>query len=160
MMGKSWSLEKTAGWPGMMRRYLSVRDHLRPPGIVGFNVAGDPQDFRFFRYAFGSCLLGDGYFSFTDQRAGYSSVPWFDEYEVRLGKAIDPAPSAPWSNGVYRRRYEHAMVLVNPDGVARSVSPGPGWRRLKGRQAPTVNSGERADEISLAPRDAIVLVRE
>lgn len=160
LMGKSWSLERTAGWAAMMKRYLGVKANLRPPAIVGFNVAGEPGDYRLMRYALGSCLLGDGYFSYTDDRAGYSSVPWFDEYDVRLGKALDPPQTDAWSNGVYRRRYERAMVLVNPDATPRTVAPGPGWRRFKGQQAPAVNSGEAADEVTLAPRDAIVLVKD
>jgi hypothetical protein len=40
LMGKSWSLERTAGWAAMMKRYLGVKANLRPPAIVGFNVAG------------------------------------------------------------------------------------------------------------------------
>jgi hypothetical protein len=160
LMGKSWSLERTAGWGAMMKRYFDVKANLRPPGIVGFNVAGEAGDYRLMRYALGSCLLGDGYFSYTDDRAGYSSVPWFDEFDVRLGKAVDPPQTGAWSDGVYRRRYEHGMVLVNPDVVARTVAPGPGWSRFKGRQAPAVNSGEAAAEVTLAPRDAIVLVKD
>jgi hypothetical protein len=160
LMGKSWSLERTQGWGAMMKRYLGVRDNLRPPAVVGFNVAGDPRDLQFMRYALGSCLLGDGYFSFTDEKAGYSSVPWFDEYDLKLGKALEPPPTQAWSNGVYRRRYEKALVLVNPAGVARTVAPGPGWRRFKGAQAPAVNSGVPAAEVTIGARDAIVLVKD
>jgi hypothetical protein len=160
LMGKSWSLERTAGWSAMMKRYHDVKANLRSPAIVGFNVAGEPGDYRLMRYGLGSCLLGDGYFSYTDDRAGYSSVPWFDEYDVRLGKAVEPPQTAAWSNGVYRRRYERGMVLVNPEVVPRTVAPGPGWRRFKGQQAPAVNSGTAAAEVTLAPRDAIVLVKE
>ena len=160
LMGKSWSLERTAGWAAMMKRYFDVKANLRPPAIVGFNVAGELNDYRLMRYALGSCLLGDGYFSYTDDRAGYSSVAWFDEYDVRLGKAVDPPQTQAWSNGVYRRRYEHGMVLVNPDVMPRTVAPGPGWRHFKGKQAPAVNSGAAAAEVTLAPRDAILLVKD
>jgi hypothetical protein len=160
LMGKSWSLERTAGWTGMMKRYLSVRQNLVAPAIVGFNVAGDPADTRFFRYAFCSSLMGDGYFSFTDAKAGYSSVPWFDEYETRLGKAVDPPQETAWSNGVYRRRYEHALALVNPGPSARTVTLEPGWRRMRGKQAPAVNDGSKATELTLGPADGILLVRD
>ena len=40
----------------MMKRYLGVKGNLRPPGIVGFNVAGEPGDYRLMRYALGSSL--------------------------------------------------------------------------------------------------------
>jgi hypothetical protein len=159
MMGKSWSLETWAGWRRMMDRYLNVVAHLREPRLTVFNVAGRPDDFRFFRYAFGSCLLGDGYFSFTDDAKGYSSVAWFDEYEARIGKPLEPPPRTPWMNGVYRRRYEQAWVLVNPDTSQRAVSVDSGWRRLRGRQAPAVNDGRPVSELILPARDGLLLVK-
>ena len=66
LMGWSWSLETRAGWGKMMERYRAVLQNTRPPKIVGFNVHGSPVDYRFFRYAYASCLLDDGYFSFSD----------------------------------------------------------------------------------------------
>ena len=115
-------------------------------------------------------VVGDRLYAVTDRRgklgSGKTSRRFrrleglFDEYDVRLGKALDPPQTDAWSNGVYRRRYERAMVLVNPDVTPRTVAPGPGWRRFKGQQAPTVNSGQAAEEVTLAPRDAIVLVKD
>src|SRR5712692_5595649 len=64
MMGEGWSLETWAGWPAMMARYRAVLRNTRSPKIVGFNVSGTVNDYRFFRYAYTSCLLDDGYFSF------------------------------------------------------------------------------------------------
>jgi hypothetical protein len=159
LMGKSWSIEKRLGWQAAMERYRTVRTNLRPPAIVGFNVWGRADDYRFMRYALASCLLGDGYFSFTDERVGYKSVPWFDEYDVRLGRALEPMPVAAWSNGVYRRRYEHAMVLVNPQPTPRSVTVEPGWRRLRGSQAPEVNDGSDARTFTMRAGDGLILVR-
>jgi hypothetical protein len=77
-------------WHGMMERYHKVFENLISPRIVGFNVAGNPHDYRFLRFALSSRLMNDGYFSFTDIERGYSTVPWFDEYEVKLGKPLDP----------------------------------------------------------------------
>ena len=159
IMGKSWSLETWAGWRRMMQRYFGVMPHLKPPKMVGFNVWGKPDDYRFLRYALTSCLLGEGYFSFTDDKAGYSSVPWFDEYEVPLGNVVDAPTLEPWDNGVYRRRFDKAMVLVNPETSPRPVKLDSGWKRFKGRQAPEVNNGEAAREFMLPPRDGLVLVR-
>jgi hypothetical protein len=122
MMGYSWSLHAREGWHGMMARYHAVFSNLAPPRIVGFNVAGDSRDYRLLRFALGSCLMNDGYFSFTDQAKGYGSVPWFDEYDVKLGNAIDPPQDVPWMDEVYRRRFQHGMVLVNPGMQARRVA--------------------------------------
>ena len=62
-----------------MARYRAVLANTRPPRIVGFNVSGTADDYRFFRYAFTSCSLDDGYFSFTD-RTRVLQRAWFDEY--------------------------------------------------------------------------------
>jgi hypothetical protein len=158
-MGKSWSIVNQ-GWAVMMKRYFDTTSNLQAPAVVGFNVWGSPTDYRFFRYAFTSCLLGNAHFSFTDSAAGYSSVPWFDEYEVAFGAPVDAANYAVWSNGVYRRRDEHAMVLVNPNGDARTVTVDPGWRRVLARQDASVNNGMTVTTLTLQPKDGIVLVRD
>ena len=141
LMGERWSIESRAGWGAMMQRYRAVLANTRAPHLVGFNVHGDPRDERFFRYAYASCLLGDGYFSFTDKSKGYSSVPWFKEYEIELGKAASPPPEAPWRNGVWRRDFERGVALVNPAASAKSV---------------TLESGL---QLRLRAKDGIVLAR-
>ena len=160
MMGYAWSIEKWGGWGKMMALYHSVYPHLAAPAIVGFNVAGKPDDYRFFRFAYTSSLMDDGYFSFTDENAGYSSVPWFDEYDVKLGSAVDGPQTSPWQNGVYRRLFEHGMVLVNPTLHPVSVNVGPGYKRFSGRQDPAVNCGCPAKQLTIPPEDGIVLIRQ
>jgi hypothetical protein len=157
LMGERWSMETWAGWDAMMQRYRAVLRHTRQPKIVGFNVHGNPADLRFFRYAYASCLLEDGYFSFTDKARGHSSVPWFDEYEHRLGRALAPPPAAAWRDGVWRRDFEHGVVLVNPANTAKTVALEPGLRRLAGRQAPAVNDGGAASSLRLPAKDGVVL---
>jgi hypothetical protein len=160
LMGKSWSLERWSGWRKMMERYHRVFENLAPPRMVGFNVAGDISNYRFFRYAFTSCLMDDGYFSYTDEKVGYSSVPWFDEYDIRLGKAIDPPQTAAWRADIFRREFENGLVLLNPTGLAKKVKLEPGWKRFMGKQAPEVNNGMGVNEITVQPKDGIVLVRQ
>ena len=161
LLGKSWSIGRVGGpgWSAMMARYFTTTANLRAPAMVGFNVWGDPGDYKFFRFAFTSCLLGNGHFSFTEDAKGYSSVPWFDEYEAALGAPVDAASYAVWSNGVVRRRYERAMVLVNPSSEPRTVTIEPGWRRLLAKQDPVSNNGQPVSSLTLASRDGIILVR-
>jgi Hypothetical glycosyl hydrolase family 15 len=158
-MGESWSIETWAGWPAMMARYRAVLRNTRSPKIVGFNVSGGADDYRLFRYAYASCLLDDGYFSFTDKAKGYSSVPWFDEYNHKLGKALSVPPTAAWSQGVWRRDFQNGVVLVNPTSETRTVNVESGLRRLAGTQDPAVNSGSAVSQVSIRPKDGIVLRR-
>ena len=159
LMGPGWSLEVRNGWNAMMERYRAVLRNTRAPRIVGFNVQGNPADYRFFRYAYASCLLADGYFSFTDAARGYSSVPWFDEYDFKLGTALAGAPLAPWSQDVWRRDFQNGVVLVNPADAPRTVRLGPGLLRIVGKQDPATNNGSAAVAVTLAPKDGIVLRR-
>jgi hypothetical protein len=160
MMGKSWSLETIYSWQVMMERYFTVTANLKPPALTAFNVWGEVNDYRFFRYAFASCRLADAHFNFTDNAAGYTSVPWFDEYEVSFGAPVDAPTLLPWSNGVHRRRFQNAMVLVNPNPDARTVAIEPGWRRLLALQDPVTNDGTPVSQLTLGPREGLVLVRQ
>lgn len=159
LMGHRWSLATWAGWDRMMQRYHAVFANLAPPKLVGFNVAGNPKNYRFFRYAFTSCLLDNGYFSFSDKRHLYATLPWFDEYNVRLGFPIDPPQTAPWRDGVYRRRFQNGVVLVNPTKRPATVTLY-GYQHFLGQQDPRVNNGQPVTHVRLAPEDGVVLVKQ
>lgn len=159
LMGKSWSIERRRGWTAMMARYRAAIANTRSPRIVGFNVWGDPADQRFFRYAYTSCLLDDGYFSFTDNAASYSSVPWFAEYDFRLGRAVSPPPTTAWSNEVWRRDFEHGVVLVNPSSFSRVVVVEGELRPLPVEAVGRNPDDLAAGRIVLEGRDGVVLSR-
>jgi hypothetical protein len=165
MIGESWSLETWSTWHDMMSRYRAVIANTAAPHLVLFNAHGDIDDFATVRYGLSSCLMDDGYFSYTDSSVGYSCVPWFDEFGVDLGAAVDPPQQTAWRNGIYRRRFERGMVLVNPKGNgARAVTMDEaGYRRLAGSQAPLVNSGAvvpRDATVTLEERDGLLLLKE
>lgn len=159
VIGLSWSIEKNKGWAAMMRRYRSLMQNTRSPHLVGFNVKGTLTDFQRMRYGLASCLLDDGYFCYTDEATGYSSVPWFDEFDCKLGRATSAPPTEAWTGGVWRRDFEHGVVLVNPTQSSVTVEVGPGLRRLRGTQDGAVNNGTVVTSVVLASRDGIVLAR-
>jgi hypothetical protein len=160
IIGQSWSIETWGGWDAMMARYRTVLKNLQPPAMVGFNVMGALTDYRLFRYGYTSCLMDDGYFSYTDAATVYNSVPWFDEYEVKLGTAVDVPQIVAWQNGVYRRAFANGLVLLNPTKTARTVTMETGWKRFTGTQAPTLNNGTAVTTLTLQAKDGIVLVRQ
>lgn len=159
LIGKSWSMERWKGWEIMMDRYHATMKHTAPPHIVGFNVHGRVNDYQRMRYGLASCLMDNGYFNYTDENVGYGSVPWFDEYDVELGKPVDPPPVQPWQKTVYRRRFEHGQVLVNPSTTPQSVTIEAGYRRITGSQAPNVNDGTGVSLITLPGKDGIILLK-
>ncbi|MET0983986.1 MAG: putative glycoside hydrolase, partial [Steroidobacteraceae bacterium] len=161
MIGQSYSPEKWGSWNIMLSWYRKTMATLGEPKLGVFNQHGDPADYQTFRYGFASCLMDDGYYSFTVHGQGYSGVQWFDEYDVKLGKAISSPSTSAWKNGVYRRDFEKGIVLVNPKGNGpQTVTIESGFKRFSGKQAPSVNNGADVSTVTLQERDGIVLVRK
>lgn len=160
LIGTSWSMERWQGWGKMMSRYHETMAHTAPPHLVGFNVWGKKDDYQRMRYGLSSSLMDNGYFCYTDEKVGFSSVVWFDEYDLDLGAAIDPPAIKPWRNGIYRRNFEKGTVLVNPNGSPASVTLEPRYKRFKGTQAPEVNNGLPVQNIILPGKDGIILIRD
>jgi len=152
LMGKSWSIERRQGWKAMMARYHGAVKNTLEPKMIVFSVLGKKNDYRFFRYAFTSSLLDNGYFSFSEIDKGYSSVPWFDEYDVELGAPVEPAVFNVWKNGVYRRHFEKGMVLVNPGYRSREIFLESGYFKIM--------DGKAAHKIILRPKDGLVLIKQ
>jgi hypothetical protein len=153
--GPTWATESYGGWKLMMKGYQTlVENSLHRAAIL--NIHGDKFDYQTLRYGLASALMGDGYFSYSD---GYSDVLWYDEFDVDLGLAIDPLQTSPWKQGVYMRRFEGGMAIVNPKGNGtQSVSIPSGYRRIDGVQDPATNNGAAVSTVTLADRDGIILV--
>jgi hypothetical protein len=159
-MGASYAIERRQGWAAAMALYRTAKANLAPGGIVSVNVHGAADDYRLLRYSLASCLLDDGYFSYSDSAAGYSSVTWFDEFDAPLGGARSGPPAAPWQNGVWRRDYAGGAALVNPTGAPVTVTVEAGFRKLAGHQVSAVNDGQPATRITLGAKDGIILLRD
>jgi len=74
---------------------------------------------------------------------------WFDD--VRLQEGRSPV--------VYRRDFRNGVVLVNPDSMPTQVPLEAYFRKIKGSQAPTINSGAYVASVTLPPQDGIILLR-
>jgi len=159
-MGLSWSQETWSTWEAMMKQYQVTLANARDRLLV-MTVHGDATDYAMMRYGLTSCLLDDGYFYYTTIDTEYRSALWFDEYDIDLGRAIDPPQFSAWQNGVYRRRFQNGMVLVNPKGNGtRTVQIEPGYSHFSGSQDSVMNNGRSATSVTLAARDGVILVKD
>lgn len=163
------SIEADKGWETVRTFYKWTMSYLKQPKLVIFNVKGDPTDYRFFRYAFATCLMNDGYFDFSPNgEFNFGTVQWFDEFDLAgqsdtswLGQAVSAPPEQPWRNGVYRRNFMNGMALVNPRGNGEvTIEVEAGFFRIDGNQDSRVNNGQPASSITLADGDGILLVRD
>lgn len=158
-MGRRWSVATRRGWTAAMARYRTTLADVRPGGFVAVGVEGAVNNYRLMRYGLASCLMDDGYFCYSDPKSGYSGVPWFDEYDVPLGRAISSPPRYPWQHGVWRRDFAGGVALVNPSDSPVTVTLEPGLRRFSGKQDPAVNNGRPVTRLTVGARDGIILVR-
>ena len=159
-IGKPYSAESRYGWQAMMSQYDTDMSVVSEPKLVIFNQWGSPADYQAFRYGFASCLMNDGYYSFTSNTGGYHGVVWFDEYNAMLGEPTMPPPTAPWQNGVWRRDFADGIALVNPKGNGeQTVTLGGTFVHLAGSQDPAVNNGQRVTTVTLKDRDGLILLR-
>ncbi len=158
-IGKSWSIETWSGWANMLAQYRKVMSASAAPKLVIFNQWGSSTDYQGMRYGLGTCLLDDGYYSFTDNNAGYYGVVWFDELDQSLG-AAQAAPTAAWQKGVWRRDFDNGIVLVNPKGNGpQTVTLETSYVKIKGTQDPATNSGQTVTTVTLKDRVGIMLLR-
>jgi hypothetical protein len=61
---------------------------------------------------------------------------------------------------VYRRDYEHGIVLVNATGQPQTIALGGEFVKIDGVQDRSVNDGSRVTEVTLGAYDGVILLRE
>jgi hypothetical protein len=159
MMGKSWSLERRRGWDGMMTVYRSALANTAAPHDVVLQVCNtDAVDHRQLRFGLASAMLEDGWFAYTV--TGLKPPFFADEYSAPIGKPVERPPKAASPSGIWLRRYANGMVLVNPGPDEASIQIEAGYRRLSGKQDPTVNNGQAVRSVKLGARDGLLLVKQ
>jgi len=120
--------------------------------------------YRQMRYGLASTLLGDGYFSFDSGDQDHAQTWWYDEYEVKLGKATGQASnlldagSSVMKAGLWRRDFERGVAIVNSTAtVQKYVFKNEEFEKIDGRQDRLVNDGSRVNWIKLEPYDGVIL---
>jgi hypothetical protein len=104
-------LEEARSTEAMGKRFLAI-------------TQAEPTDTRAMRYGWASALLdGNGHTAFlTGDTTGYNAEAWSSEYEVALGEPTAEATEI--GAGVWARRFQDGLVLVNPSSAAAQVSFG------------------------------------
>ncbi|HEX5787881.1 MAG TPA: SdrD B-like domain-containing protein, partial [Woeseiaceae bacterium] len=77
------------------------------------------------------------------------TIVWADS--IYVFKGADP--------NVFSREFENGMVVANATASSKTISVGSNFRRIKGNQDGTVNNGQNVTSVTLAPYDAVLLVR-
>ena len=155
-------------WKTVMTRYRRYIQYFLDPKLLMFVVQGDPDNYRFFRYTFATCLMNDGFYDYVPHgKYQYGTVEWFDEFDLAgtastswLGKALTSPPRSEWKKGVWRRDFEGGIALVNPLGNGtQTITVEKGFVRISGKQDQKVNNGRPVDTLTIPEGDGIILVR-
>jgi len=164
------------GWSESMRAYFRILERAAQPVITILNSntrnTGRQTDFRSVRFGLTSALLGGGYYSFDFGDTDHAQRWWYDEYEAYLGQPQGKAFRVEGDGGasrradvgdfppsVYRREFEHGIVVVNATDAERRVTFDEEFERVRGTQDPVTNDGSIISEITLPPFDGAILLR-
>jgi hypothetical protein len=84
----------------------------------------DARDMTARGFVLGTYLLIKGTHTFINMWIG-GEPQWFPEYGVDLGRALTPPPKSIDAlripGGLYERRYQHGVVVVNPGTQTRTL---------------------------------------
>ncbi len=129
--------------------------------------AGFTPNYRKMRFGLTTALLYDGFFSYEMNTNGHGELclMWFDEYDNAgagrgyLGTPLGAAQQVVSGQDVWRRDFSNGISLVNATAVTQTIPLGGTFQKIRGTQVPAVNDGSLVSQITLAPRDGIVLLK-
>ena len=162
-------LTESAGSGARQPRYAMTISTRGAPG-------GSAEEYRRARYHLTATLLQDGYWApMVDSK--YGELSYYDELDGGgLGRGYLGLPhisnpnfdrlNTPFADGlgvvaagVYRRDFEHGVVLHNAGTTSQTITFEEPLRLLAGRQAPDVNTGQVVGSLALGGGDGRILVR-
>ena len=156
------------GWTGGMEKYIDVMKRGASPSLVVINTkssTGLVTDERAMRFGLASTLMDNGFFSFDAGVFSHAEIWWYDEYGVALGKPVGKRQnlkkpsSTTIEAGVWRRDFENGIVLLNSTDRTQTIRLADAYEEITTTQEPTTNDGNIVTSATLAPYDAILLLR-
>lgn len=160
--------EANGSWAGLMNTLQQNKISNLSPELYIFNSntnnTGNQADYKTMRFGLGSSLLTDNvYFSFDYGNKDHGQIWWYDEYDAKLGAPAGAAASANGSvnftGDIWRRDFEHGLVLVNASPDSKTVDLGGDYERIIGTQDTVVNDGGVDNTAIISSKDAIILYK-
>lgn len=161
--------EGNGSWEASMYQYLNrLPGKNQSPAIYVINTTtnntGRMNDYKKMRFGLTSTLLGDGYFSFDYGDQSHEQLWWYDEYDIKLGRAqssyynlLEPENKAV-KPGLWRRDFDNGVAIVNSTSKDQLfVFKHEQFEKIKGTQDLNINNGTKVNYIKLAPQDGIIM---
>jgi len=169
-VGQSWSPYQYGGWSTLMTWYLSEAANLASPQLQEVGACASGTDYATFRFILGATLMGNGFLAYNNGDSyGTGSSLWYDEYNVLLGSALEPAATSTsstysagvstglYQNGVWRRDFTNGIALVNSTSSTQTVTLGGTFYEIAGTQDSTHNAGTAVTSVTINATDGYVL---
>ena len=93
--------------------------------------------------------MDGGYFGFDRGDCLHGQLWWLREYDVDLGQPLAAYEVNRYGEGVYSRKFEHGLVIVNPSDKDVSVKTDTSFL--------DASTGVRANEFLVPTNDARIL---
>jgi hypothetical protein len=159
-------------WEDIMRLLLLNQQAVKTPEIFFINSnTGNTGivDYKQMRYGLTSAMLGGAFFGYDFGEVSHSQLWIFDEFETYLGRVVD-APKDELNGrsslsstdiypSVWSREFQEGRIIVNATDEAHTVKLEKDFEKINGSQDRSVNNGRIVSEVTVGPRDGIVLVR-
>jgi hypothetical protein len=128
-----------------------------------------PDVLRSMRWGLTLAAMTGIYYELIGEWAGNPVVTrwWFDEYDggegVRkrgyLGQALGPYKEI--RTAVYRRDFQNGIAINNSSPTTQTINLDCGsCRKIKGTQAPALNSGSTISSVLVPANDGIIVLRK
>ncbi len=160
------------GWEGSLPLYLATDSKGYTPRFniinADTNDTGNFTNYKFVRYTLTSAMLGNGYYSYDYGPADRSYTPYYDEYNVSLGRATAgafnllggaTASATSVAPGVWRRDFENGISIVNSSTSTRTITLPGEFEKLRGNQDPFTNNGRVVSKVTVPAQDGLILLR-
>ncbi len=151
-------------WTNTMNTYQANSRGTAAPrvNIINSNTSNTgKENLQHVRFGLGSALLEDGYFSYDHGDQNHGQTWWYDEYDVALGEPLSPSLAAntqgSYQPDIWRRDFEHGLVLVNSTNATKTVDLGGEYEKINGKQASSINDGAIVSEVDIEGTDGIIL---
>jgi hypothetical protein len=161
--------EGNGSWQTVENNYLRLQGQTTQPPIFiingNTNNTGAKNDFAKMRFGLASALMGDGYFGFDHGDQDHGQLWMYDEYDAYLGRPVGTPrnllanASTAIRPGLWRRDFEHGVVLVNSTDLPQTADFDGDFERLHGTQDPNVNNGEISNSVEIPAKDGLILLR-
>ncbi len=156
-------------WKNSTTEYLRLEKSTvyKPVNVINANSenSGKQDDYQSVRYSLTTTLLGDGFFSYDFGTTNHAVIWEYDEYDAFLGKPkstylnVFNSRQTAIDSGVWKREFEKGTVIVNATNQAQTIYLDSDFEKLHGSQDPITNDGSIISEITLEPKDGVILLR-